>query len=132
MSDQTRGVIFVVIVIAVTFIWMHYFQPPIPPPQKSGTVAGQTAPGQAPGAGSSQSNSTQGAMQMTAGGAPAMAAKIPVAKATAENNVVVESNLYRVELSNHGAVARSWELKKYFDEQKPPRPLDLVNPDVAQ
>jgi YidC/Oxa1 family membrane protein insertase len=136
MSDQTRGVIFVVIVIAVTFIWMHYFQPPLPPPQKSGTVAGQTTPGQAPGAGSGQSNSTQsamqGAMQMTAGGAPAMAAKIPVAQATAETNIVVESNLYRVELSNHGAVARSWELKKYFDDQKPPRPLDLVNPDVAQ
>ena len=27
---------------------------------------------------------------------------------------------------------RSWKLKKYFDEQKPPRPLDLVNPDAAQ
>jgi YidC/Oxa1 family membrane protein insertase len=128
MSDQTRGIIFVVIVVAVTFIWMHFFQPPVPPPQKSGAVAGQTAPGQTPAAGSAQ----PAAMQMTAGAAPAMAAKIPVAQATAETNIVVESDLYRVELSNHGAVARSWQLKKYFDDQKPPRPLDLVNPDVAQ
>src|SRR3984885_6471052 len=117
MSDQTRGIIFVVIVIAVTFIWMHYFQPPIPPPQKSGAVAGQTAPGQTSSAGSTQPAGMQGSMQMAAGAAPAMAAKIPVAQAAAETNIVVESNLYRVELSNHGAVARSWQLKKYFDDQ---------------
>jgi YidC/Oxa1 family membrane protein insertase len=130
MSDQTRGIIFVVIVVAVTFLWMHYFQPPVPPPQKSGQVAGQTAPGQAPAAGSSQPTAIQGAMQMAA--APATAPKIPLAQATEETNIVVESNLYRVELSNHGALVRSWQLKKYFDDQSPPRPLDLVNPDVAQ
>jgi YidC/Oxa1 family membrane protein insertase len=130
MSDQTRGIIFVVIVVAVTFLWMHYFQPPVPPPQKSGQVAGQTAPGQAPAAGPSQPTAMQGAMQMAA--APATAPKIPLAQATEETNIVVESNLYRVELSNHGAVVRSWQLKKYFDDQNPPRPLDLVNPDVAQ
>ena len=129
MSDQTRGIIFVVIVVVVTFIWMHYFQPAVPPPQKAGTVAGQTVPGQAPASGTAQPSAMQGSMQMTAGGAPV---KIPVMQASSETNVVVESNLYRVELSNHGAVARSWKLKKYFDDQKPPRPLDLVNPDVAE
>ncbi len=129
MSDQTRGIIFVVIVVVVTFIWMHYFQPPVPPPQKAGTVAGQTAPGQAPASGTAQPSAMQGPMQMTAGAAPV---KIPVMQASSETNIVVESDLYRVELSNHGAVARSWKLKKYFDDQKPPRPLDLVNPDVAE
>lgn len=69
-------------------------------------------------------------MKMAA--APATAPRIPLAQATEETNIIVESNLYRVELSNHGAVVRSWQLKKYFDDQNPPRPLDLVNPDVAQ
>jgi YidC/Oxa1 family membrane protein insertase len=131
MSDQTRGVIFVVLVIAVTFLWMHFFQPAAPPPQKPGQVAGQTVPGQAPGAGSTQPSAGTGVAQPAASAAQT-AANIPVIQATAEKNIVVESSLYRVELSNHGAVVRSWKLKNYFDDQKPPRPLDLVNPDSAQ
>jgi YidC/Oxa1 family membrane protein insertase len=128
MSDQTRGIIFVVIVIAVTFIWMHYFQPPVPPPQNPAQVAGKTVPG----GGSTQPPPAQSTGQTTAGAAPAAAPKIPVVQATAEKNIIVESALYRVELSNHGGVVRSWKLKKYFDDQKTPQPLDLVNSDVAQ
>jgi YidC/Oxa1 family membrane protein insertase len=128
MSDQTRGIIFVVIVIAVTFIWMHYFQPPVPPPQNRTQVAGKPVPG----GGSTQLPPAQSAGQTTARAAPATAPKIPVVQATAEKNIIVESALYRVELSNHGGVVRSWKLKKYFDDQKTPQPLDLVNSDVAQ
>ncbi len=128
MSDQVRMIIFVICIAVLTFAWIHFFQPPVPPPQKSGPVAGQTAPGQPSGVGSTQPNATQA----SAIAAPAAAPKIPVVQATAERNVVIESGLYRVELSNHGGVVRSWKLKKYFDDQKPPRPLDLVNPDVAQ
>lgn len=132
MSDQTRGIIFVIAVIAVTFIWMHFFQPPAPQPQKSGQVAGTTTPGQNSGAGSTQPSAGSGASQTAANAAPAAVAKIPVVQATAEKHIVIESTLYRVELSNHGAVVRSWKLNNYFDDQKPPRPLDLVNPDAAQ
>jgi YidC/Oxa1 family membrane protein insertase len=128
MSDQTRGIIFVVIVIAVTFIWMHYFQPPVPPPQNPTQVAGKPVPG----GGSTQAPPAQSAGQTTASAAPATAPKIPVVQATAEKNIIVESALYRVELSNRGGVVRSWKLKKYFDDQKTPQPLDLVNSDVAQ
>jgi YidC/Oxa1 family membrane protein insertase len=128
MSDQTRGIIFVVIVIAVTFIWMHYFQPPVPPPQNRTQVAGKPVPGE----GSTQLPPAQSAGQTTASAAPATAPKIPVVQATAEKNIIVESALYCVELSNHGGVVRSWKLKKYFDDQKTPQPLDLVNSDVAQ
>lgn len=132
MSDQTRGIIFVVIVIAVTFLWMRFFQPPVPPPKSPSHVAGQTVPGQTSGAGSSQPSAVQSAGQMTAEAAPTTALKIPAVQASAEKNIIVESALYRVELSNHGGVVRSWKLKKYFDDQKTPQPLDLVNSDVAQ
>jgi YidC/Oxa1 family membrane protein insertase len=59
------------------------------------------------------------------------AAAAPVA-ATGEKTIVIESDLYRVELSNRGGVVRSWLLKKYTDEGNPPRTLDLVNADLAR
>ena len=37
-----------------------------------------------------------------------------------------------MEFSNRGAVVQTWQLNKYFDDQKPPKPLDLVNDAVAQ
>ena len=63
--------------------------------------------------------------------APATARRFRLCRPPTEKFITVESALYRVELSNHGAVVRSWKLKKYFDDQNPPRPLDLVNPDVV-
>ena len=64
--------------------------------------------------------------------APGAPAKIEAVQASAEKTVVVQSSLYRVELSNRGGVVKSWKLNKYFDDQKPPRPLELVNADGSQ
>ncbi len=55
-----------------------------------------------------------------------------VVEASEEKTVVVQSPLYRVELSNRGGVVKTWQLNKYMDDQKPPQPLDLVNDSVAQ
>jgi YidC/Oxa1 family membrane protein insertase len=123
MSDQTRGIIFVVLVIAVTFIWMHYFQPPVPP-QKPATSAAQTAPAKNPG-----SKPAAAAPATHAAPAPRAIAKV---EAKGEANLAVDSALYHVELSNRGGVVRSWKLKKYLNEETPPRPLDLVNPDASK
>jgi YidC/Oxa1 family membrane protein insertase len=122
MSDQTRGIVFVVVVIATTFIWMHYFQPPIQP-QKPVSSAVQTAP--------AHGTSPTPAAAMAAA-ALAHPVNLKPAQAQAEKTVVVESTVYHIELSNRGGVVRSWKLKKYLDEESPPRPLDLVNPDAAQ
>jgi YidC/Oxa1 family membrane protein insertase len=46
--------------------------------------------------------------------------------------VVVENELYRVEFSNRGAVVKSWQLKKYMDDSKPQKPLDVVHAQAAQ
>jgi len=67
--------------------------------------------------------------------APAVspAAKAEAVEAKEERTYVVENDLYRVELSNRGAVARRWELKRYRDDSKPtPKVLDLVHPEAAQ
>ncbi len=62
---------------------------------------------------------------------PAKPVKIPVVQATAEKTIVVTSPDYRVELSNRGAVVKSWKLEKYLDTETPPQPLDLVHSAVA-
>ena len=46
--------------------------------------------------------------------------------------MVIENDLYRVEISNRGAVVKSWQLKHYQDDAKPPRVLDVVHPEAAQ
>jgi YidC/Oxa1 family membrane protein insertase len=121
ISDQARAVIFVVLVVLITFVWLHFYKPPTPPLQKPTQAISQTVPG----AGTAQPG-------------PAVvsptpqSASIPVAQAAAEKTVTIESPLYHIELSNRGGIVRSWTLKKYLDDQKPPRPLDLVNSSAAQ
>jgi YidC/Oxa1 family membrane protein insertase len=126
MSDQVRAIVFVVLALVILFAWGHFYKPPAAPqPQTAQTTAQDTAsqaPGNAPaGAGTS--------MQGTAVVAPASPARI---QASEEKLVVIESPLYVVELSNRGGVVRSWKLKKYSDEEKPPHLLDLVNNSAAQ
>lgn len=129
LSDQVRGIIFVLLVVAITFVWMHFYQPPVLPPQRAGQAATQTSPAQglAPGPGSGQ-ETTQSAVSSTR----AILASIPAVQASEEKIAAVDSTLYRVELSNRGGVVRSWKLKKYFDDQQPPQPLDLINTAAAQ
>jgi YidC/Oxa1 family membrane protein insertase len=132
MSDQMRGIVFVVAALAILFVWQHFYKPPVPPPSAKGAPASQAS--------GSATSQTSGALSGTTplGATPTgkMSAAAPVnpavEQASEEKSVVVESGLYRVEFSNRGAVVRSWLLKKYFDDAKPPRPLDLVNADAAQ
>jgi YidC/Oxa1 family membrane protein insertase len=126
MSDQVRAVVFVLLALAILFAWQHFYKPPVAPPQPKPAESAQTTqPVQAPA-----STAAQGAAKTgKAGGAKA--SSIAVIEASEEKMVVVESPLYRVELSNRGGVVRSWKLKKYFDDQKPPRELDLVDAEAA-
>jgi YidC/Oxa1 family membrane protein insertase len=123
MSDQTRGIVFVIIVIAVTFVWMHYFQPPVQPQKPAASVA-KTAPTEGTGA--------KAASETTVPATPAHPVIAKPVQAQGETSLMVDSTVYHVELLNRGGVVRSWKLKKYLDEENPPRPLDLVNPDAAQ
>ena len=129
LSDQVRGIIFVLLVVAITFVWLHFYQPPVPLPQKAGQTATQTSP--ATGAGSAQATG-QGTAQSSVSTVPARPVSISAVQASEEKLISVDSMLYRVELSNRGGVVRMWKLKKYFDDQQPPQPLDLVNAAAAQ
>ena len=64
--------------------------------------------------------------------APAAAAGVAVKNDSEERTIVVENSLYRVEISNRGAVVKSWQLKNYKDDAKPQRVLDVVHPEVSE
>ena len=125
MSDQTRAAVFFVIAVAVFLIWSHFFLPAAPPgsqtAQKSSTAqtTSQTTSESAP----------QGPSPTATASAPVAT---PAVTAKAENTLSVDSSLYHVELSNRGGVIRSWKLTRYLNDEKPPKPLDLVNPDTSQ
>jgi YidC/Oxa1 family membrane protein insertase len=125
MSDQTRMIIFVALLLAVLMIWSHFFQPPPPKPGQNPATHSTAGTNTSSSAGSTQ------ASPPTSTPAAAHPVNIPVITASGEKTVGVDSPLYRVELSNRGAVVRSWQLKQYLDEENPPRPLDLVNSQAA-
>jgi len=120
-SDQLRMIAFIALTLLIFWAWSHFYKPPVPPQQSPGQTVQQPAPSQ------------PGATQAPAGSAMAAArANKDVVQAAEEKNIVVESPLFRIELSNRGGVVRSWKLKKYLDDQKPPHPLDLVNSSASQ
>jgi YidC/Oxa1 family membrane protein insertase len=126
MNDQIRAIVFILLALLILFTWGHFFKPPAPAPQQTPTGTAQVAP----------STSTGSQTSIAGIGAPPTATRKPTSagavQATEEKTIVVESALYRVEFSNRGAVVRSWKLKKYLTDQKPPRPLDLVNADASK
>jgi YidC/Oxa1 family membrane protein insertase len=48
-------------------------------------------------------------------------------QASSEQEFTVNTDIYRIRFSNHGAVVKSWVLKSYVDHAPNPKPLELVN-----
>ena len=126
ISDNARMLIFVALTVLIFGIFSRFYKPPVQPPQNQQQTTGQTAPGQA------NLTAVPGQTAISSQGGAKAPQPIPAIQASDEKSIVVESPLYRVELSNRGGVVRSWQLKKYFDDQTPPRPLDLVDPSASQ
>jgi YidC/Oxa1 family membrane protein insertase len=125
MSTEMRSLLAAVLCLIVIAGWSMIYKPPQPqmtPVKPAATTTSPATPG--PG--------TSPAYPSSVGKSPVSAAPATMRAATAENSVVIESDLYRVEISNRGGVVRSWQLKKFTDDHKPPRPLDLVHADAAQ
>jgi len=125
MSDQIRAIVFVVLALVILFAWGHFYKPPVAPPQPAQTGVQDTT-SQVTG------NTSASAGSMTRQSDAAAAGSKTMIQAAEEKMVVVESPLYVAEFSNRGGVVRSWKLKKYSDDEKPPHLLDLVNNSAAQ
>ena len=140
LSDQTRAVIAAALALIVILGWGFLFKTPPPSSQtQQGQAIAQSA-GQTPGtptASSASSLSTTGASAAHVDAAAPVVHKptapaAPAVSAGTEQNITIESDSYRVILSNRGAVARSWQLIKFTDEHEPPRTLDLVQSDASR
>jgi len=125
--------------MAVILVWAKYFgpKPPVAQPQASKPGISAAAPTAADGGKpvSKMTGATAGkAGPAAVNGATSVAAAAPASlkSDTQERSIVIENDLYRVEISNRGAVVKSWQLKKYTDDAKPPRILDLVHPKAAE
>jgi YidC/Oxa1 family membrane protein insertase len=123
--------------MGVILLWTRFFapKPTVLPPQANRSI--QAGPA-SPGSPSSTTSSTNTPAAMPKGMATGISGAAPAAvniTAKADNEertIVVENDLYRVEFSNRGAVVKSWQLKKYLDDSKPQRVLDVVHREAAQ
>src|SRR5277367_1697114 len=133
--------------MGVILLWTKFFAPKAPPASNLANRGAQSAPATPGNAAMTAASGTVGANAMKAaagtakasgksgaGAGSASAEPVTVAaKAdTQEHAVTVENDLYRVMFSNRGAVVKSWELKKYMDDSKPQKVLDVVHPEAAQ
>jgi YidC/Oxa1 family membrane protein insertase len=139
-----RLLLFVVLSLGVWLIWTSLF-PPVPPPAvpepgapPAGAPAGEAAPGDATGPAAPAPEGHPGAeradgpapLPSALGGrpAPAAAPDLPPGRPVAagvEETITVETPLVAIRLTNRGARAVSWKLKRYRDDEG--EALDLVS-----
>lgn len=114
-----------VIIFGAQFFMKKYAPTPPPPahPQQQAQKQAETPPAATPSAGPQASTVASLAPKR---GKKAHTPAPPVTQqAQSESETVIENDLYRITFTNRGGQAKSWILKKYFDDQG--HPLDLVN-----
>jgi YidC/Oxa1 family membrane protein insertase len=116
----------------VILLWARFFAPKpslVPPQANRSALTAPAPPGTQASAPSGNAAASRRGPAAISASAPA---SVPAKSETRERTIAVENDLYRVEFSNHGAVARSWQLKKYLDDSKPQKVLDVVHAEAAE
>jgi YidC/Oxa1 family membrane protein insertase len=151
LSHELRLLLASLLSMAVILLWIRFFGPKPPIAKPQATKPGVSAPvmpaqTSVTGANPSDTGTTSGTnpATKTATTAPqnAAAPAVPAKADTQERTIIIENSLYRVEISNRGAVVRSWQLKNYRDDARPPQKcrdggtppciLDVVHQEAAQ
>jgi YidC/Oxa1 family membrane protein insertase len=130
MSHEYRTLLAAILSLAVIITFSYLYKPTTPPLNPNQPVA-TNAPGTSPSP-AAQGSATPPIGSQITGISSTTPTPTPPIGASAPRTIAVESNLYRVELWNAGAVAHSWLLKNYKDESASPKPLDLIHADAAQ
>ncbi|MFN7934671.1 MAG: membrane protein insertase YidC [Bryobacteraceae bacterium] len=121
MSMEVRLLITFVLMGLVLFLTPYILKntapQPAAPQKKDAAAQKQEPPKAAPGA-------TPAATPAPTAAADPSASTNIVAERQ-DDHITLETDLYRIQFSNRGAVVRSWVLKKFFDQQK--KPVELVN-----
>jgi YidC/Oxa1 family membrane protein insertase len=142
LSSEMRILIASILSMVVILLWAKFFAPRPPanlPDANKPAITSPAATNPAAGSPGTSSPSTTPAKPnattpagVATGIAPSNAAAMPPKAAEQERTIVVENGLYRVEISNRGGIVKSWQLKKYMDDSKPQRVLDVVHPQAAE
>jgi YidC/Oxa1 family membrane protein insertase len=137
LRPELRILVASLLSMVVIIAWAKFFAPKAPPPSSQTNKPAATSPTN-PGQGAGQAPTVMSPGGASTANPPAASmTAAPSAPAAAksdkqERTIVIENSLYRVEFSNRGGVVKSWQLKKYKDDAKPQRTLDLVHPDASQ
>ena len=121
-STEVRVLMAFLLSMGVMVVWGVFFAPKPQPKPAQPAVTTAKAPEPAPAAAIQAAPATP---------TPAPSAAPPKA-AEQEKTIVIDNDLYRVELTNRGGLVRSWQLRKYVDDAKPPKILDVVHAEVAR
>jgi YidC/Oxa1 family membrane protein insertase len=134
LRPELRILVASLLSMAVIVAWAKFFAPkaPTPTPQTNKPAASAPAVAGQPPSSTTPNVTAPGGTPAATSVAPSAVASAAVKSDSQERTVVVENNLYRVEFSNRGGVVKSWQLKKYKDDAKPPRVLDVVHPEASQ
>jgi YidC/Oxa1 family membrane protein insertase len=105
LDQEKRVMIAFALSIVMLILYRVYFVKEPPPEQKTAAPAAATTQATQPGAAK--------ATAMAAPAPPSAPAALPVLQGAKPEEIVVESELYRVTFSTVGAVVRSWVIKDY-------------------
>jgi YidC/Oxa1 family membrane protein insertase len=130
-TPELRILVASLLSMGVILLWAKYFgpKPPVQSPQPNRPAVSAPA---TPGPATSQTATTSPVPATPAAMAPAAPVTVTPVSDSQERTIVIENDLYRVEISNRGAVVKSWQLKKYMDDAKPQHVLDVVHPDASK
>jgi YidC/Oxa1 family membrane protein insertase len=130
-TPELRILVASLLSMGVILVWAKYFGPKPPAQLPQANRPAQSAPA-IPGPAASPAVTASQAPAKGAAISPATPVSVSPKSDSQERSIVVENSLYRVEISNRGAVVKSWQLKNYKDDAKPQRVLDVVHPDASQ
>lgn len=122
LSIELRLLMAFALSFAVVMLSRYWLPKPPPPQQKPPAQQAKTAPPQSAAAPASPPETS------AASNAPLPAEGTK--QGTAEQEITVESDLYRIVISSRGGVVKSWALKRYRDDLN--NSLDLVDQDAAR
>src|SRR5262252_6057869 len=110
-SGMDKNLLLIMLVIAAVIFGAQFFMKKYAPPQPPATQSSQPSqPANAPAA----NTPTTSAAPATASAQKSLppTGKSPTKQAAAESEIVIENDLFKVTLTNRGAQAKSWILKK--------------------
>jgi len=133
-SPQLRIIVASLLSMIVILVWAKYFAPKPPAQSPQANRPAQSAPATPGTAAPSPPSSSQAsaASASTLAGPASTLMGGPPRSDSQERTITIDNNLYEVEISNRGAVVKSWRLKNYKDDAKPQRLLDVVHPEASQ